>query len=85
MGLPYLAEEGRKKCEVRAISEVMAGLAITNEGTPSMILEVDDDMAAAGRVSKQKKWDMEEMDFRMEAVGELIQLPNPRRKTPGSA
>ena len=31
----------------------MASLAVTNEGTPSMIEVVDDDMAALGHVSKQ--------------------------------
>ena len=50
----------------------MASLAITNEGTPSMIEEVDDDMAALGHVSNRQLWDTTEMDFRMEAPRELI-------------
>ena len=53
-GLPNLAEEGKRERKVRNIFEVMVDLAITNEGTPSMIDEVDDDMAPLGRVSKQK-------------------------------
>ena len=54
-GLPNWAEEGRKTREVRAIFEVMASLAITNEETPSMIEEVGDGMGALGHVSKQMK------------------------------
>ena len=33
-GLPNRVDEARKKREVRAIFEVMANLAIANEGTP---------------------------------------------------
>ena len=49
-------EEARKKREIRVhLFEVMADLAIANEGTPSMIDEVDDDIAPLGHVSNQIK------------------------------
>ena len=54
-GLPNWVEEGKKTRKVRAIFEVMASLAITNEETPSMIEEVGDDMAELGHVSTQMK------------------------------
>ena len=38
---------------MRAISEVMANLAIATAGTPSMIDEVDDIMTPLGLVSNQ--------------------------------
>ena len=52
--LPNRVEEAKKKREVLAIFEVMADLAGTNEGTPSMKEEVDDD-TPMGHVSKHIK------------------------------
>ena len=40
--LPNRVEEAKKKQDVRAMFEVMADVAGTNEGTPSMMEEVDD-------------------------------------------
>ena len=46
-------EEARNKREVRANFEVVADLAITNDGTPSMIDEEDDNMTPLGQVSNR--------------------------------
>ena len=69
-GLSNRVEEARKKREAR--SWLMA-----NEGTPSMIEEVDDDMAPPRHVSKQTKVGHDE-DGRSGVQTGLMQLPSPR-------
>ena len=52
LGLPNLAEEGRKKRAVIALFDVMAHLATAHEETPSMLDDVDNDMTELEHVSK---------------------------------